>query len=384
MSHALRASGSSTSLSSLTSIDTTVAELTAAAYTIPTDAPEADGTLDWDSTTLVIVTARSGDAVGIGYTYTHAAAVPVIEDVLTGAVVGGCADDVVGAFDRMVKAVRNIGRPGIAGTAISAVDTALWDLKARRLGLPLHRLLGSVRDAVAVYGSGGFTSYSEQQLRDQLNRWVAEGIPRVKIKIGEAWGRNPSRDLSRIRQARATIGPDTELFVDANGAYSAKQAIRVMADAQDCDVRWCEEPVSSDDLDGLRAVREAVAPDVAAGEYGYDLAYFRRMCAVGAVDCVQADVTRCGGITEWLRIAAVAAAHNLDISGHCAPQLHVHVAAATPNLRHLEWFHDHVRIEAIVFDGHLDATGGVMRPDPDAPGNGLSVRWADVERYRVR
>ena len=204
---------------------------------------------------------------------------------------------------------------------------------------------------------------------------MAEGIPRVKIKIGEAWGRNPSRDLSRIRQARATIGPDTELFVDANGAYSAKQAIRVMADAQDCDVRWCEEPVSSDDLDGLRAVREAVAPDVTAGEYGYDLAYFRRMCAAGAVDCVQADVTRCGGITEWLRIAAVAAAHNLEISGHCAPQLHVHVAAATPNsappgvvsrprphrghgLRRAAW----------------TRPAAVMRPDPDAPGNGLSVR----------
>jgi L-alanine-DL-glutamate epimerase-like enolase superfamily enzyme len=368
----------------LTTADAPVTELTAAAYTIPTDAPESDGTLDWDSTTLVTVQARCADTSGVGYTYGSAAVIPVITGLLADVVVGHAVDDVGGAFDRMVKAVRNIGRPGIAGMAISAVDTALWDLKSRLLGLPLHRLLGKVRDAVGVYGSGGFISYDEQRLRSQLSHWVQEGIPRVKIKIGESWGNNLARDLSRIRQARAVIGPDAELFVDANGAYRAKQAIRLMADAKDSDVRWFEEPVSSDDLEGLRTVREAVRPDVAAGEYGYDLTYFQRMCAAGAVDCVQADVTRCGGYTEWLRIAAVAAAHDLEISGHCAPQLHAHVAAATPNFRHLEWFHDHVRIEAMAFDGHLDATGGALRPDPDTPGNGLTVRVADVERYRVR
>ena len=383
MTGALRASGSSTSLSPLTTTDAAVAELTAAAYTIPTDAPEADGTLQWDSTTLVIAQARCEDTVGVGYTYGSAAVVPVITGVLAETVVGAAVDDAGGAFDRMVKAVRNIGRPGIAGMAVSAVDTALWDLKSRLLGLPLHRLFGKLRDEVAVYGSGGFTTYDEQQLRSQLSRWVDEGIPRVKIKIGESWGTNIARDLSRIRAARAAIGPDVELFVDANGAYGAKQAIRVMAQAHDSDVRWLEEPVSSDDLDGLRTVRQAVRADVAAGEYGYDLAYFRRMCAAGAVDCVQADVTRCGGFTEWLRIAAVAAAHNLEISGHCAPQLHAHVAAATPNFRHLEWFHDHARIEAMVFDGCLAATGGVLRPDPGAPGNALTVRLADVDRYRA-
>ncbi len=371
------------SLSSVTQTDAPVHAITAAAYTIPTDAPEADGTLQWDSTTLVIANVRAGDATGVGYTYCDAAAVPVITGVLADAVVGCAANDVGAAFDRMVKAVRNIGRPGIAGMAISAVDTALWDLKARLLGLPLHQLFGRVRDAVAVYGSGGFTSYDQHQLRNQLSRWIYEGIPRVKIKIGQSWGSNVSRDLSRIRQARKEIGPDVELFVDANGAYTAKLAIRIMAEAHDSDVRWFEEPVSSDDLAGLRIVRDAVASDVAAGEYGYDLTYFVRMCAAGAVDCVQADVTRCGGYTEWMRIAAVAAAHNLEISGHCAPQLHAHIAAATPNLRHLEWFHDHVRIEAMVFDGHLTAGDGVLRPDAAAPGHGLTVRETDLARYRV-
>jgi L-alanine-DL-glutamate epimerase-like enolase superfamily enzyme len=186
-----------------------------------------------------------------------------------------------------------------------------------------------------------------------------------------------------MAQARAVIGDDTELFVDANGGYTRKQAIRVMAAAADLDVRWFEEPVSSDDLEGLREVRDAVTADVTAGEYGYDLFYFRRMCAAGAVDCLQADVSRCGGITEFIRVAALAASFGLQISGHCGPHLHAHVAAATPNLRHLEWFHDHVRIESMFFDGTLDPTGGTITPNDEAPGNGLTLRVADAERYRV-
>ena len=148
---------------------------------------------------------------------------------------------------------------------------------------------------------------------------------------------------------------------------------------------WFEEPVSSDDLAGLRAVRDAVLPDVAAGEYGYNLAYFERMCAAGAVDCLQADATRCGGITDWLRAAAVAAAHGLQISGHCAPNLHAHPAAAVPNVRHLEWFHDHVRIESMLFDGALDPSGGTVGPGTGgAPGLGLTFRRADAEPYRIK
>jgi L-alanine-DL-glutamate epimerase-like enolase superfamily enzyme len=363
--------------------DATIDSIDVKVYTIPTDAPEADGTLSWDSTTMVLVTARSGDTHGIGWTYGPRACATLVSDKLACLVVGHDAMDVGGRFDAMVKAVRNAGRPGIAGYAISAVDVALWDLKARLLGLPLHHLLGAVREEVPVYGSGGFTSYDEHQLRGQLTRWAIEQrIPRVKIKIGEAWGTNRTRDLSRIRQARSVIGESAELYVDANGAYTRKQAIRVMADASDCDVRWYEEPVSSDDLTGLREIRDAVSPDVTAGEYGYDLFYFRRMCESGAVDCLQADVSRCGGITEWLRVAAVAASFDLQISGHCSPHLHVHAAAATPNLRHLEWFHDHVRIESMFFDGALDPTGGTITPRP-APGNGLTLRSADADRYRV-
>jgi L-alanine-DL-glutamate epimerase-like enolase superfamily enzyme len=258
--------------------------------TVPTDTPEADGTLSWDSTTMVLVEAHSGTSTGTGWTYGAPACASVIRDQLAPVVVGCDALDVGAAFHAMVAAVRNAGRPGAVGYAISAVDVALWDLKARLLGVPLHRLLGSVRDSVPVYGSGGFTTYDVGRLREQLTSWTGAGIQRVKIKIGESWGTEPRRDLARMAQARAAIGNDVELFVDANGGYERKQAVRMMDAAADCDVRWFEEPVSSDDLEGLRCVRDSVQADVAAGEYGFDLTYFRRMCAAGAVDCLQADV----------------------------------------------------------------------------------------------
>jgi L-alanine-DL-glutamate epimerase-like enolase superfamily enzyme len=361
-----------------------VESLTASVYTVPTDSPEADGTLSWEATTMVLVEVRAAGLTGIGWTYGPAACAHIVGELLAGEVVGSDPMNVTGTFESMVRAARNAGRPGVVGYAISAVDLALWDLKARLLDLPLHRLLGAIGESVPVYGSGGFTTYTPERQREQLTAWtVTDRIPRVKIKIGESWGRRPERDLDRIAAARDVIGRQVELYVDANGAYTAAQAIRLMDMAARLDVRWLEEPVSSDDLPGLRHVRDAVTAEVTAGEYGCDLTYFHRMCAAGAVDCLQVDVTRCGGITEWLRVAALAAGHQLRISGHCAPHMHAHVAAAVPNLRHLEWFHDHVRIEEMFFDGTLDPAGGRLRPDPLRAGNGLVLRPDIADRYRV-
>jgi L-alanine-DL-glutamate epimerase-like enolase superfamily enzyme len=360
-----------------------VLALDTAVYVVPTDAPEADGTLAWDETTMVLVTARAGGEQGIGWSYTAAAAQSVVTDVLAGVVVGRSAFDLAGLAEAMARAVRNIGREGIAAMAISAVDIALWDLEARLLGCPVTTLLGRVRRDVPVYGSGGFTSYDEQQTRRQLSGWVEKDrIPRVKIKIGEAWGGNERRDLERVALARDVIGPDAELFVDANGAYSTGQAVRVARQLADYGVTWFEEPVSSDDLAGLAVVRSQVLPDVAAGEYSWSLAGSARLIDSGAVDCLQLDVTRCGGISEFLRGAALAAASNLQVSAHCAPNLHAHAAAAIPNLRHVEYFHDHQRIEQMFFDGALDPHGGVLTPDPARPGFGMELKAADAERYR--
>jgi L-alanine-DL-glutamate epimerase-like enolase superfamily enzyme len=225
----------------------------------------------------------------------------------------------------MIHAIRNLGRPGIASMAISAVDTALWDLKAKLVDLPLVTLLGQVHDSAPVYGSGGFTSYSLERLREQLGGWVAQGIPRVKMKIGT----HPSEDLERVKAARQAIGKGAKLFVDANGAYSRKEALAFAAAFAELEVSWFEEPVSSDDLEGLHLIRDRApgSMEIAAGEYGYDLIYFRRMLEAGAVDVLQADATRCGGITGFMQVAALCQAHHLPLSAHCAPSLHVHPAA---------------------------------------------------------
>ncbi|MGC9441501.1 enolase C-terminal domain-like protein [Streptomyces sp. WG5] len=359
-------------------------DLAVSVYRIPTDLPGGDATLTWEATTLVLVEAVAEGVTGLGFTYGSPATAPVIEHELADLVVGHDAFDAPAANDRMSRALRNAGRPGIAAGAVSAVDTALWDLKARLLGLPLLRLLGAARNEVAVYGSGGLTTYDDDQLVEQLRSWTDQGIDRVKIKVAESWGRQAARDLHRTALARRTVGETAELYVDANGGYTRKQAVRMATAMADLGVTWLEEPVSSDDLAGLREVRDAVTADVAAGEYGYDLPYLARMAAAGAVDCLQADVTRCGGITVWLRAAAVAEGLGLHISGHCAPHLHAHVAAAVPNTRHLEWFHDHVRVENTLFHGTLDPRGGTVTPGASGePGHGLALNRTTADRYRT-
>ena len=361
---------------------TRVDRLEVSAYTVPTDAPEADGTLAWDSTTIVVVHASGAGERGLGYTYADLGTATLIESKLASVLEGVDLLDPPRAWSAMVGAIRNLGRPGIASMAIAAVDTALWDLKARVLGLPLCRLLGMARERVPVYGSGGFTTYSFERLARQLGGWAQDGIPRVKLKIGS----EPDADPERVRVAREAIGPEVELFVDANGGYSRKQAL-VLAERfrNDAGVSWFEEPVSSDDLEGLRLLRDRgpAGMAIAAGEYGYDLPYFERMLAAGAVDVLQADVTRCAGITELLRVDALCGARSLPLSLHCGPAIHLHPALALQQLVHLEYFHDHVRIEQLLFDGVVEPVGGALAPDLDRPGNGLELKREEAARYAV-
>jgi L-alanine-DL-glutamate epimerase-like enolase superfamily enzyme len=353
----------------------TVEELAVSAFTVPTDAPESDGTLEWDSTTIVIVEARAGAVRGLGWTYAPTAAAAVVHDLLAQVVRGRDLDELGAIWLDCGARLRNAGRPGIAWCALSAVDIALWDLRARLLGVPLVSLLPACHDRVPVYGSGGFCSYSNERLAEQLGGWVAAGIPRVKMKLG----RDPAADPKRLDAARAAIA-DAELYVDANGAFTAKEAVRQAERYVELwDVRWFEEPVSSADAEGLRFVREHARLDVAAGEYGYVLRDFVNL--VGAVDCLQADVTRCGGITGLLRVNGLAAAYALDLSGHCAPQLSAHAFCGVDRLRHLEYFHDHVRVESLLFDGVLEPVDGALVPDRSRPGHGLSLKRAEAQRY---
>lgn len=363
--------------------DVPVESVRTRAFTVPTDAPEGDGTLTWSSTTLVLVEVSAGGQTGLGFSYAAGAAAALIGELLCNEIVGVDALSPSLAWQRMRARVRNIGYPGVAASAISAVDIALWDLKARLLELPLSVLLGRVRERVPVYGSGGFTSYADAQLEHQLTSWTERGVANVKMKVGA----DPDRDPQRVRRARAAIGEHVGLFVDANGAYERKQALR-MAEVfvQEAGASWFEEPVSSDDLEGLRLLRDRAPAgmDIAAGEYGYDLFYFRRMLAAGAVDVLQADVTRCGGITQLLQVAALCAAHGMLLSAHTSPTVHAHVCAAIEPLAHVEYFHDHARIEELLFDGVPELVDGGLRPDPQLPGLGLVLREREAERFEQR
>jgi L-alanine-DL-glutamate epimerase-like enolase superfamily enzyme len=361
-------------------VEIPIASVDVFAYTVPTDEPESDGTAEWDSTTIVVVELRAGGETGLGYTYAPTAAGAVVVELLAELVRGHDALATAELWETLGARLRNAGRPGIGFCALSAVDLALWDLKARLLELPLVDLLGRAREAAPVYGSGGFTSYSLERIGDQLRGWVEQGIPRVKIKVS----REPQRDPERLDSARQAIGDETELYVDSNGALSRKQALHwAERFAREWGVTWYEEPVSSADFEGLRLLRDRAPAgcEIAAGEYAYVPADFRSLVANGCVDCLQADVTRCGGITGFLRAAALAAAFGLDLSAHCAPAASAAACCAVPSFRHLEYFHDHARLEPLLFDGVLEPEAGALRPDRTRPGNGLELKRADAARY---
>ena len=350
-------------------------------YTVPTDAPEADGTYAWDSTTMVLVSMEAGGKSGMGYTYADPATGKLAQTILEKVVAGRDVFDHGAILQAMLHHVRNLGETGISAMAISAIDNALWDLRARVLDVSLVSMLGAVREGIPVYGSGGFTSYDDTQLRNQLGGWTGEGMGMVKMKVGT----HPADDSRRVTVARSAIGPATNLFVDANGAYTMTQALQLAHEFSESGVRWFEEPVSSDNLVGLREVRTRapLGMDIAAGEYGYTGWYFDRMLKAKALTVLQADATRCGGISGFLDVGALCWANNVPLSSHCGPSIHLHVCCAVPRVIHMEYFHDHVRIEQMFFDGFCAPQNGIMSPDRSRPGMGLTLKEQDAAPYLV-
>jgi L-alanine-DL-glutamate epimerase-like enolase superfamily enzyme len=350
-------------------------------YTVPTETPESDGTFQWDKTSLVLVEVLAGGKTGLGYSYADISTAHLIDQSLAPRLTGHDALAIGGAWRTMVEQIRNLGRPGIASMAIAAVDNALWDLKGKLLDVSVAALIGIVRPGIMAYGSGGFTSYSDSQLREQLGGWAEVGFLAVKMKIG----RDAAADIARVHAAREAIGPKVELFVDANGAYTRKQALYQAHRFRDDDVTWFEEPVVADDLKGLRLIRDAGPPgmNIAAGEYGYDSWYFRRMLDAGAVDVLQADATRCAGVTGFLLADALCESRFIPLSAHTSPSIHAHACCGTQRAINVEYFYDHARIETMAFDGVLKVTDGLLSPDLSRPGFGLMLKEADMRNYRV-
>jgi L-alanine-DL-glutamate epimerase-like enolase superfamily enzyme len=366
-------------------LNETIQSLKVSAFKVPADFPESDGTAEWDSTTLILVELGTGKISGLGYSYAHECCAPLIRETFFPIVRGKNPFLISALWNEMNSAVRNFGGSGIAASAIAAVEIALWDLKAKILNLPLAKLLGAVREKIPVYGSGGFTSYSEKQLRRQFENWISEGISMVKMKIG----REPKRDETRVKSARKSIGEKAKLFVDANGALTPKQALNFAEKFSEQNVSWFEEPVSSDDLDGLRFIRERAprfpaALEIAAGEYNYDLLQARRMIEAQAVDVLQADATRCG-VTGFLQMATLCEAFQIPLSAHTSPALHAHLCCAANRARHVEYFHDHIRIEQMFFDGATTKhKNGFLSPDFSRPGLGLEFKSKDAAKFQVK
>lgn len=341
----------------------------AEARTIATDGPESDGTLEWTDTTIVLARVHARGEAGLGYTYADASAAGLIEGKLGPVLEGRDPMATAACWDAMHAALRNAGQAGAGAMALSAVDLALHDLRARLLGVPVAQSLGAAREAVAIYASGGFCSWDP----NRLHEWCASraGAGAIKIKVGH----EPGRDLERLAVARAAA-PDAELMVDANGAYATVAEAAHWTEAfAEAGARWMEEPLSSDDLAGLHRVRERAPAGVAiaAGEYCWSALDARRLLEAGAVDVLQLDVTRCGGLSGALMIDALAWAHGVPTSLHCAPAASVHAGVAMRSVVHLEHFHDHVRVEDEVFAAPPRPDGGLLTP-PDRPGLGLEPR----------
>jgi L-alanine-DL-glutamate epimerase-like enolase superfamily enzyme len=361
--------------------ESTITEGSVSFYTVPTDLPEGDGTFRWDSTSMVLVRLQCGETSALGYTYADSGTAAIANRLLKETVLGTDPLRHAATRQQMLRSIRNLGETGCAMMAVSAIDNALWDLRARLLDLPLVSLLGQVRDSIPVYGSGGFTTYTDRQLSDQMGNWVSQGCQNVKMKVGA----DPGKDPARVLTARQAIGPDCNLFVDANGAYTVTQAIALAHRFAEQNVRWFEEPVSSDNLTGLNQVRQRapLGMDIAAGEYGYTAWYFRSMLAAEAVTVLQADATRCGGISGFLDAASLCWANNVPLSSHCGPSMHLHVCCAVPRVVHMEFFHDHARIERMFFDGFREPVNGRMAPDLSRSGMGLDLKEKDAERYKA-
>jgi L-alanine-DL-glutamate epimerase-like enolase superfamily enzyme len=358
-----------------------VERLEVSAYSVPTETPEADGTLAWTETTLVLACVSAGGLKGLGLSFGDKTTAILIDTHFRHEIVGVSAFNIREIWCRMVRAIRNLGRPGVCSMAISAVDNALWDLKGRLLGVSVADLIGRAHSSIPAYGSGGFTSYSIDELKRQLACWMEQGLKSVKMKVGS----DATGDVKRVSAARGTIGPNVDLYVDANGAYSRKESLEKARCFADHGVSWFEEPVSSDDLEGLRLIRNHAPPGmrIAAGEYGYDSFYFRRMLAAGAVDVLQADATRCAGITGFIGAASLGEAFSTPLSAHTAPTLHAHAACSVPGAINVEYFFDHYRIEQMLFDGALVPSDGTLKPDSTRPGFGIECKWRDMEKYRV-
>ena len=284
-------------------------------------------------------------------------------------------------WDDLFWCVRGVGRKGLAFCALSAVDVALWDLKAKHFNVPLYQLLGPYTDSVPVYGSGGWTNFNTEELVAEQTGYVERGFKAVKMKVGKDFGMSEREDIQRLAAVREAVGDDIEIYIDANNGYYAKQAIYMGKAFEEYRVGWFEEPVLADDIDGLAAIAKAIDIPVATGEHEYTKFGFKELIARGGADIVQPDVGRVGGITEWMKVAHLAHAFNLPVAPHAYQLIHLHLACATPNLKVVEYLGIAEESDKTVYKEWSPPKDGMWSPDPNKLGLGLELDPEAVEKY---
>jgi L-alanine-DL-glutamate epimerase-like enolase superfamily enzyme len=286
-------------------------------------------------------------------------------------------------WDDMFWRVRGFGRKGLAFCAISAVDIGLWDLKGKIFNAPLYKLIGPYTDTVPIYGSGGWTNFSEDELVREQVSYVERGIPRVKMKVAKDFGKSENEDVRRLAAVRKAVGDDVEIFIDANNGYYAKQAIAMARRFAEYNVGWFEEPVLADDIDGLAEIARAIDIPVATGEHEYTKYGFKDLISRGGADIVQPDIGRVGGVTEWLKVAHLAHAFNLPVAPHAVQLVHLHVACCTPNLKVVEYLGVSDEADRVWYTEFPEQKDGMWSPYPDRPGLGLELNPEAVRQYSI-
>lgn len=336
----------------------------------------ADATRAVDKIGMLVVRVTTDQGLeGIGVTYNETggeATKVLIEKVMAPELIGRdpLANEVI--WNEMAQYLRGVGRKGLMFCALSAIDIALWDLKGKIVNLPLYRLWGGTETHIPVYGSGGWTSYTDEELVEEVKRMVGMGYSTIKFKVGYGGGKKPLRDVQRVQKVRDAIGPDIGILLDANNCWDAATAVQFANRVKDCNIDLLEEPVFADDIYGLQEYKRKTDIPLGTGEHEYTKYGARDLLTMQAVDVLQIDGTRTGGFTELLKIGALAQAWNKKFAPHAMENIHHHIMSAMPNaymLEHLLLFED---ITSKVYASAPLPVNGYM-DIPDLPGLGLSL-----------
>jgi L-alanine-DL-glutamate epimerase-like enolase superfamily enzyme len=352
-------------------------------YEVPAHREMYDAIRRFSVLNLVSARVETDDGIsGLGFTYSI---IPHGTREI-GSLINPSIDSLIRGLDpcdheriwyRMWRGLDWVGRGGIVVLAVAAVDIALWDLKAKIAGQPLHQLLGGARDRVPVYNTdGGWLNHTIEQLVDETKKIVAAGFRGTKIKVGKD---DPMEDTERIAAVREVLGPKRNLMVDANERFTHAEAIKRARMWEEFNLFWFEEPLPAEDILGHAKVKAHTSIPIALGESLFTRQQFKDYIASDGVSILQADCCRCGGITEWLKIAHMADCYNMQVSPHFVMELHLPLVAAIPNGLFVEYIPSLDRI----LEQPLKLEDGCFRPSQEP---GLGIKWSKdkLDRYRVK